>query len=100
MVSCSLHRNTHSLIFHTDQISFQLTGLSQPPEDDTPALFNTITQYIEGTGGTRPEWVEEGVASEVAINSIVASTWLNQTGGVRDYIIRRLGGGGGEGRGG
>ena len=71
----------------SDRISFQLTSPSQPPTADNQALVQEVSDYIEGSGD-RPSWVVEGVASEIALGSAVASPWVNSR-PAGDYISRR-----------
>ncbi|XP_064385852.1 VWFA and cache domain-containing protein 1-like [Halichondria panicea] len=72
----------------TDRLSFQLTSPSQPPTADDQNLVQEVSAYIQGTG-SRPSWVTAGVATEIALGSVVASQWVDRSNTPSDYISRR-----------
>ena len=95
------HRDTHtSALTHThppraDRVSYQLVTPSVPDEVDSPELVGQLFTYLaSGLASDRPQGVEVGVATEVALGSVVVPHWINDASENDDYITRRWVGGG------
>ena len=90
------HKRSHS---HThpraDRVSYQLVTPSVPDEVDSPELVGQLFTYLaSGLASDRPQGVEVGVATEVALGSVVVPHWINDASENNDYITRRWVGGG------
>ena len=69
-----------------DRLSVQLIGPSSPPPD---VELSTINDILSGDPA-RHHWVEEGVANELGVVSIVGRAWRNvSSDSVVDYVVRR-----------
>ncbi len=73
---------------HPDRLSFQLTTPNTPPTNDSQTVVQDVSNYIRGSG-TRPSWVVEGVAAEIALGTVVASQWFDTSTTISDYVSRR-----------
>ncbi len=74
--------------FSPDRLSFQLATPNTPPTNDSQTSVQDVSNYIRGSG-TRPSWVVEGVAAEIALGTVVASQWFDTSTTTSDYVSRR-----------